>query len=55
VLLTDGRFELLWRLNLLLNNSQEELELVFTGVLKERVERSGSLRFIQDLEPCEMR
>jgi hypothetical protein len=40
------------RLSLLLNNSHEELELVFIGVLEKSVKRGGSLRFIQDLEPC---
>ena len=38
-----GTFGFLWRLNLLLNNSHEELELVVIGVLEKSVERGGSL------------
>jgi hypothetical protein len=47
-----GNFGQLLGLSLLLNNSHEELELVFIGVLEKSVERGGSLRFIQDFEPC---
>lgn len=50
-----GNFGFLLSLSLLLNNSHEELELFFIGVLEKSVECGGSLRFIQDLEPCKNR
>ena len=51
-MLTSFRFEFLWRLNLLLNNGQEELQLVWTRMLEQSVERGSSFQFIQDFEPC---
>lgn len=51
-MLTSFRFEFFWRLNLLLNNGQEELELVWTRMLEQSVKRGSSFQFIQDFEPC---